>query len=157
MAAQLALIRHELPETTAPFQTIITRTVPFALRACATGLLNSRSRSLIETMTTVKKLASSRRRPNLNPRNGMNIRSNFAVQRNNPAAGDSAKICRAERCMFYANSDFIIRRSTQTRAMKPLKPRAVFSAVPVYPKLRSYLATEIFSVFLGRYWAWFLT
>ena len=93
-------------------------------------------------MTTVKKLASSRRRPNLNPRNGMNIRSNFAVQRNNPAAGDSAKICRAERCMFYANSDFIIRRSTQTRAMKPLKPRAVFSAVPYgvcYLSLRSGL------------------
>jgi len=30
----------------------------------------------------------------------------------------------------YANSDFIFRRSTQTWAMKTLKPRAMFSAVP---------------------------
>jgi hypothetical protein len=61
LATQLALIRHELPEATAPFQTIITRPVLFVLRACATGLLDSRPRSLIETMTTARKLASSRR------------------------------------------------------------------------------------------------
>jgi len=70
----------------------------------------------------------------------MNTRSNFAVQRNNPAARNSAKNHRAERRILYANSDFTTRHPTQTRAMKPLKTRAVSPAVPVFattPAVRS--------------------